>query len=98
MKLGDKANFELKSNKRSKNENLKYAQNCKIENVAGLVLLSLYIDINGKCTISATSPARTGLSQIQHLIRKIVQLTYDLRRYNLKHKLVSMDSRMISDK
>jgi hypothetical protein len=41
-------------------------QHDKIENGAGSVWLSLFMDGTGKCKLSST-PASTGLSRIQHL-------------------------------
>jgi hypothetical protein len=50
-------------------ESLKKAQHNKIENVAGSVWLSLFMNGNGKCKFPSTPPS-TGLSRIQHLTQK----------------------------
>jgi hypothetical protein len=49
-----------------KYESLKKAQHGRIENVAGSVWLSLFMDGTVKCKLPST-PGSTGLSRIQHL-------------------------------
>jgi hypothetical protein len=52
--------------KKRKQESPKKAQHGKIENVAGSVWLSLFMDGTAKCKLPSTPP-KTGLSRIQHL-------------------------------
>jgi hypothetical protein len=51
-------------------EPTKNALNDIIENVAGLVWLSLFMDGTEKCKILSTSPSTHGLSKIHHLNTK----------------------------
>jgi hypothetical protein len=51
-----------------KTESLKKFQHDKIENVAGSVWLSLFMDGNGKCKLPS-KPTSTGLSRVQHVTR-----------------------------
>jgi hypothetical protein len=69
-KNGEKrSNTKNKTNQQPKIENtesLKKDQHDKIENVAGSVWLSLFMDGTGQCKLPSTPPS-TGLSRIHHL-------------------------------
>jgi hypothetical protein len=58
----------IRTRKKRKTESLKKAQHDKIENVAGSVWLSLFMDGTVKWKLPSTPPS-TGLSRIQHLTR-----------------------------